>query len=122
MSESEHEIATRLGTGFAKLTAQFLAAVTEGLARNPTKEISFGATVKAKIEAGVIVCRLIPHEPKIPTEPMEPMHFILKQDDSGQLSFLFAGSLKEMSSEVEKRAAQPEDPDDDYTASHKPSG
>jgi hypothetical protein len=119
VSEAEQEIATRLGSGFAAIAMRFLPAIREGLTRNPSKDISFGATVKCKLEAGVIVGRLIAHEPKIPTEGMEPVHFILQQDVNGQLSFLFAGSLKELRAEAEKQGNRLAA--DDYVPSHAPT-
>ncbi len=103
------EIATKLGSAFSVLTANFLPAVTEALERADDKEISFGATIKLKKEQGVIVCRMLSHEPKIPTPQQEPIHFLLQKNDAGQLSFLFPGTLKDMRKELADRDVKPED-------------
>ncbi len=124
MSESHQEISTRLGSGFAALVMNFLPACLEGLDRigeGGSKDISFGATVKMRLKDGVVVGKLIPHEPKIPTEPMEESHFVLKREMSGQLSFLFAGTLDELKAEVNKQAAGPQQPGDGYEPSHNPT-
>ncbi len=93
-SDETREIANRLGSAFAVVVSGFLPAATEALGRTD-KEISFGATVHLKKEAGVISGKITCHEPKIPTPPIQPIHFLLQRDDNGQLSFLFSGSLKE---------------------------
>jgi len=102
MSEAQREIAARLGTAFAAIVDQFLPAVTEAVQRT-SKDISIGATVKFKLDerTRTVVGKLIPHEPKIPTEGMDPIHFVLQPDPSGQLSFLFAGTLDELKASSE---------------------
>ncbi len=116
LSPDAREIALHLGTAFSALTAEFLPAVTEALERAENdREITFGATVKLKKQAGVIVCHIKPHEPKIPTPQQDSIYFLLqKKDDTGQLSFLFPGTLKELRVELADRDVKPED--DGYVA------
>lgn len=110
MSKETDEISVRLGSAFSVIAKQFLPAVTEALERvENDKEISFGCSVKMKLEAGIVSCRIISHEPKIPTPTIEPQHFLLQRNDEGQLSFLFSGSLKEMRVELANRDVKPED-------------
>lgn len=113
MSEAQHEIAVRLGTAFAAIADRFLPAVTEGVERS-AKKISFGATVECQLEGTLVKVKLTAHEPKIPTEGMKPIHFVLRREASGQLSFLFDGSLDEMQKTAERMVAESE-PTDDYT-------
>lgn len=116
--ESTREIATRLGSAFSVVVFEFLPAVTEALGRSTKgKEISFGCTVHLKSESGVIAGRMTCHEPKIPTTSIDPIHFLLQRDDSGQLSFLFDGSLKEMRLELAERDVKPSQKEDGYTPS-----
>ncbi len=103
MSEGSEEIALRLGTGFAAMVKQFLPAGTEAVSRTG-KDVSFGATVKVRSEHGIIVGKLIPHEPKIPTEPMDAIPFILQVSKAGQLEFLVAGTIDELKEEVNTNA------------------
>lgn len=111
MSEDTNEIAIRLGSAFSVLANEFLPAATEALGRS-TKEITFGCTVHLKQEQGVITGRIKAHEPKIPTPAVEPIHFVLNRNvDSGQLSFLFSGSLKEMKKEIDNRDVVPGEDD-----------
>ena len=116
LTPEEAEICKRLGTHFALLTKDFMPAVTEAIDRvDNDKEISFGCTVKMKREAGVISCKMLANEPKIPTPAQLPVHFLLNRNDEGQLSFLFSGTLKEMRLELAERDIKP-DPDDTYVA------
>lgn len=113
MSAQHNEIATRLGSQFALAVANFLPAMSQGLHRNPEKGISCGATVKLQIEKGVVLGTMTLHEPKIPMDPMEPIPFVLKAEEGGQLSLLFEGSLKDLEAEVRRQAASTQQPTDD---------
>jgi hypothetical protein len=113
MAEGPQEIAMRLGTGFAAIALKFLPAVEEAVRRSG-KEISFGATCKIKRDRGVLVGKLVPHEPKIPTEGMDAIHFVLQVDATGQLEFMYAGTLQELKAEAAAEAASHQ-PDDGYT-------
>jgi len=110
--DTTKEIAQRLGSAFSVVAHQFMPAVTEALERSD-KEISFGATVRLKKVRGVIVGRMKPHEPKIPTDELDEIHFVLRPEPNGQLSFLYPGTLKEMELEIANRDVKPED--DGYT-------
>ncbi len=112
MKPETNEICVRLGSVFCVVAEQFMPAIEEGLNRTD-KEISFGATVKFKKVKGVIEGRLTPHQPKIPTEPMDDVFFTLNRADNGQLSFLFPGSVKDMRREIDNRDVKPEE--DGYT-------
>jgi hypothetical protein len=95
VKDGVNEIATRLGSAFAALVKRFLPAIEEGLERSP-KEITMGATVKfRKDEKGRILGRIIPHEPRIPTEPIAPDDFILGYTTGNDLIFLFSGSVED---------------------------
>ena len=113
--DTTKEIAQRLGSAFAVVAHQFMPAVVEALDRTSEggKEISFGCTVRLKKIRGVVVGRMKPHEPKIPTDELDEIHFVLRPEPNGQLSFLYPGTLKEMELEIANRDVKPED--DGYT-------
>lgn len=114
MSEGAEEIAIRLGTGFAAVVREFLPAVSEAVVRTG-KDVSFGATVKIRREkTGLIVGKMIPHEPKIPTEPMDAIPFVLTMNEGGQLEFVYGGTIEELHEEQ----AEANQPDDGYVPGH----
>ncbi len=100
MSEAQRDIAARMGSAFASIVDRFLPAIAEAVSRTE-KEISLGATVKFRLDkkTGTVVGKLIPHEPKIPTEEIKPICFLLSRDAAGQLSFLFDGTLQDLKAE-----------------------
>lgn len=110
MSDANEDLGNRLGSFFKKVTLAFLPAVVEATNRT-SKEVTFGATVKVqKDESGVLVCRVQPHEPKIPTDPVAPVFFTATETAEGQIQYLMPGGLKEFNAEIAK-GEQP----DDYT-------
>jgi hypothetical protein len=67
--------------------------------------------VKLKKEKSLIVGKMTLHEPKIPTEPMASVPFILQPDASGQLEFLWEGTLDQLI----KASEAPDISDADYS-------
>ncbi len=102
MSDQHHEIAMRLGTGFALIVERYLDRVIESV-KSTDKAISFGATVTFKPEKGLIRGTLTTRAPKIPVAGMEAVPFTLQLDASEQLEFLFAGTPAEMRANKEER-------------------
>lgn len=120
LDQDTREIANRLGSCFAVFAGEFLPPIAAAL---PTtdREISFGATVKCKLgRNGVVEGKLVPHEPRIPTPKLDDVPFVLNlEGTTGQLSFLFPGTVKEMRAEIDARDVKP--PDDGYQPSDNTS-
>lgn len=111
------DIALRIGTQFAAITQEFLPVVGEAIVRSD-REISFGCTIKLRRRKNdrLVICKIVAHEPKIPTHQIDDIHFILERASEGtQLTFLWPGTLKEMNEELQNRDEKPEpEPGDDY--------
>ena len=112
MSQNHHEIAMRLGTGFAVIVEQYLGKVIDSV-KSTDKPISFGATVTFRPEKGLVRGTLRTRAPKIPVKDMDAVEFTLQLDASEQLEFLFAGTPKELQAELAKNADSAT-PDDGY--------
>ena len=118
MADEHRDLALRLGTMFTAVSERFLTSIAEAVTRSP-KWVSFSMTVKAQVrDGGVVACQAIPHAPKIPTEEVDPVHFVLKQEPNGQLSFLFPGTVEEMVAHA--RMPEPFDEDDYYHPARNP--
>ena len=113
MSDDANEIAKRLGTAFAVATARFLPAVIEGLQADADAELSFGTTVRLRNVEGVVEGTMQMFEPKIPTQKMKAVPFVLNRNQAGELSWLYEGTLKELKEEAARNAAALQ-PDDGY--------
>jgi len=97
MSASEHDIAVKMGLGFAKVVEAFLGPAKEGLERHADgKPVRFGADIELRIKRGVIVGRFIPRAPVIKPVALAHDAFVLQADRAGQLEFVYAGSLDEL--------------------------
>ena len=113
MSDDSNEIAKRLGTAFAIATMRFLPGVHEALAKaGDGGDTSFGATVFLKNVDGVVQGSMRLHEPKLPTEPMKTVPFVLHTNrETGELQWLYEGTLDELRKEA-ARVPEPAIPSD----------
>ncbi len=107
--ENHREIATRLGSEFAKISRTFLPVMGEALGRTE-KDITFGCTVTMRRgKDRLVICKIKANEPKIPTEPIEPVHFVCERSKIGeQMAFVWPGTLKSFRAELADRDVRPD--------------
>ncbi len=91
-----------LGQRFAEVAAEFVPRLGRAVLATE-KKVKFSADVTMQIaHDGLIECYLVPKAPKIPTEDLEPLPFLLAVGTELQLELAFSGSREELEAHIAK--------------------
>ena len=108
--EDLRKLVVLLGQRFAAVCAEFLPRLGAAVITTE-KKVKFSADVTLQLGAdGLIEAALVPRAPKLPTEDMAPMPFLIALGAEQQLELAFAGSREEFESQI--RAAPPLTPEE----------